>query len=223
MTTATTADKTASGAGAATMGALLALACPAPADAQHVPDYLMLARICVHEAGWEAEADCAAIHEVLMAGAEREDLSYRTYAYNYAGRALRGETSRAWVANLRADGREPEGWPETTIVREGDLVSVAAHAPWSMYRERWLRTIELARRVLSGEVRAQCAEPVHDWGGRVDRGRARRLGLVEVDCGETRNDFYARPALRVDAPVAEVPAADAAPALDEEPADLAAE
>lgn len=182
-----------SGAGAA-MGALLALA--VPADAQHVPDYLLLARICVHEAGWEAEADCAAIHEVLTAGAEREDLSYRTYAYNYAGRALRGETSRAWVANLREDGREPEGWPETTLVRDGDAVSVRPHAPWSMYRDRWLGTIAIARRVIAGEIAARCAEPVHDWGGRVDRGRARRLGLVEVECGDTRNDFYARPALR---------------------------
>lgn len=176
------------------MGALLALACPA--DAQHVPDYLLLARICVHEAGWEQEADCAAIHQVLVAGAEREDLSYRTYAYNYSGRALRGETSRAWVANLREDGREPDGWPETVIVRDGDSVSVEPHAPWGMYRERWLRTIEIARGVIAGSITAACAEPVHDWGGRVDRGRARRLGLVEVDCGETRNDFYARPALR---------------------------
>lgn len=206
----TTTDKTASGAGAATMGALLALA--VPADAQHVPDYLMLARICVHEAGWEAEADCAAIHQVLTAGAEREDLSYRTYAHNYSGRALRGETSRSWVANLREDGREPEGWPETTIVREGDAVRVAPHAPWSMYRDRWLRTIELARRVIAGEITASCVEPVHDWGGRVDRGRARRLGLIEVECGETRNDFYARPALR--ALAADEADEDLGPSLD---------
>jgi len=196
-------DKTATGAGAATMGALLALACPA--DAQHVPEYLLLARICVHEAGWEAEADCAAIHEVLVRGAEREELSYRTYAYNYAGRALRGETSRSWVASLREDGREPEGWPETSIRRDGDTVSVVPHAPWSAYRDRWLATLEMARRVHAGEIRAACAEPVHDWGGRVDRSRARRLGLIEVECGDTRNDFYARPALR-EAPADVVPA-----------------
>jgi hypothetical protein len=27
----------------------------------------------------------------------------------------------------------------------------------------------------------------------MDRARATRLGLLDVDCGETSNDFYARP------------------------------
>lgn len=40
-----------------------------------------------------------------------------------------------------------------------------------------------------------CASPVHDWGGAMDRERANRIGLIEVECGETSNDFYARPSL----------------------------
>lgn len=44
-----------------------------------------------------------------------------------------------------------------------------------------------------------CTQPVHDWGGWMDRDRAARNGLVEVDCGRTddgtHNDFYCRPSL----------------------------
>jgi hypothetical protein len=51
-----------------------------------------------------------------------------------------------------------------------------------------------------------CDSEVHDWGGAMDRLRAERIGLIPIDCGETRNDFYARPSLVQDepAPVSEV-------------------
>lgn len=171
------------------------------AEAQRVSDTLLLARICVHEAGWDTPLDCAAIHQVLLAGAEREGMSYRSYAYAYAGRALRGETARSWVAHLREDGREPEGWPETVVVRRGDELRVERHAPWGAFRDRWMTTLDTARQVMAGELTAPCESPPHDWGGRVDRARARRLGLIRIDCGDTRNDFYQRPALVEVAPI----------------------
>ncbi len=174
------------------------------AEAQsRASDTLLLARICVHESGWDSPLDCAAIHQVLVAGAAREDMSYRSYAYSYSGRALRGETSRSWVAHLREDGREPENWPRTVVVRRGGELVVQPHASWAAFRDRWLVTLETARMVMSGALSHSCETPPHDWGGRVDRARARRLGLIPVECGETRNDFYLRPAL---VPAPEAPA-----------------
>lgn len=166
------------------------------ADAQgRASDTLLLARICVHESGWESPLDCAAIHQVLVAGSEREGMSYRSYAFAYSGRALRGETLRSWVAHLREDGREPLNWPRSVTVRRGEELRVEPHAPWGAFRDRWLTTLETARMVMSGELRSSCVTPPHDWGGRVDRARARRLGLIRIECGETHNDFYLRPAL----------------------------
>lgn len=167
-----------------------------PVEAQsRASDTLLLARICVHESGWDSPQDCAAIHQVLLAGSAREGMTYRSYMYSYAGRALRGETARAWVANLREDGREPDGWPRTVVVRREGELRVERHAPWDAFRDRWAIALQNARMVMSGELTHTCETPPHDWGGRVDRDRARRLGLIRISCGETRNDFYLRPAL----------------------------
>jgi len=53
-----------------------------------------------------------------------------------------------------------------------------------------------------------CEDPVHDWGGSMDRHRAERLRLIEVECGDTANDFYARPSLVSDAEEDEEPVGD---------------
>ena len=61
-------------------------------------DALVLARVCAHEAGWDALADCSAIYDVLRGGAERHGMTLRAFAHAYSGRALRGQTSRPWMA-----------------------------------------------------------------------------------------------------------------------------
>lgn len=170
----------------------------ARADEDISREGLLLARICAHEAGWDAHetGDCAAIHEVLWRGAMRHNLSYRAYAYAYSGRALRGETSRAYFAELDADGSEPPSWPRyVTRRREDGAVSVLPGPSWSSYRYRWLDLLAYAEAIVHDgpDASSPCAEPVHDWGGVVDMERAERIGLVVVDCGETRNLFYRRP------------------------------
>jgi hypothetical protein len=104
--------------------------------------------------------------------------------------------------NLRPDGREPANWPRF-LPGESDGVTVVLrpHPPWSNYRDAWLATLERAREVSSWTLDdidewSVCDGQVHDWGSpRLDRARAESLGLIEVECGETRNDFWARPSL----------------------------
>lgn len=164
---------------------------------------LTLARVAVHEAGWRSfeTGDLAAIHAVLQGGAERTEVSFNAFAMAYSGRALRGETSRgSWLVQLDPEGRTPTAWPRMTTRCRGrgsrEVCAVEPHPPFSNYRESWLETLEHARAVVAGTETHHCASTPHDWGGpSVDRERARRLGLIRIACGETRNDFYARPSL----------------------------
>jgi hypothetical protein len=183
-------------------------ACSVPAQAQgnrRESAALLLARICVSEAGWYCwdTGDGLAIHEVLLRGAEREGMRYESFARTYARRATgtvpTTSPRTAWVAGLWDDGRPPTAWPVSTFVRQRDgSARVVPHPPWAAYRARWLGILARAREVVglslatSGEW-SVCGAPVHDWGGAMDRERATRIGLIEVECGQTANDFYARP------------------------------
>lgn len=181
---------------------LFVLVFVAPTHAQRASsrDALILARVCAHEAGWNAHetGDCAAIHEVLWRGAIREGMSYRAFAHAYSGRALRGETSRRYFAYLDERGSEPAYWPRYYSRRgSGGIVHMSVVPPFSHYRRQWLDLLEYARGIVTQDPDdvSPCASPVHDWGGSMDRERANRIGLIEVECGNTRNDFYARPSI----------------------------
>lgn len=193
------------------VSAMLLLLVPVGTAAQDRRDEdnaLALARICVSEAGWNCweSGDGLAIHEVLLRGAERHDMRYLGYARAYSRRAT-GVVSivgaRSWIPLLNAEGTAPSSWPEHSYRRQRDgTVAILPHPPWARYRDQWLAVLARAREVVRtlslsnvGEW-SSCARPVHDWGGAMDRGRAERIGLVEVSCGSTENDFYCRP--RVD-------------------------
>lgn len=177
---------------------LVACAClvvTAPAVAQRcprVPDHLILARLTVHEAGWEAEADMRGIHAVLRRIAARDSISFARAACLHSGRALRGETSRAWVAGLDEDGARPVRWPSAATRCRDGVCRVEEHAPWVAFVDRWRRTLELAAHVVAhaDATFTDCAPLT--WGSRMDvrrgeeRGRAR---FETVDCGETRNVY----------------------------------
>jgi len=169
---------------------------------ERVNQQLALARICASEAGlprraddgWLIAADCAAIHAVLEAGAERTGLSYLAYARSYSTRVFDAQRSdaRAWIAHLSPRGDMPRGWPQGTVITSGGEVPAPQ---WSHYRAAWLALYEHAGEIISGEVSHGCDGPISDWGGSMDRERARRLGMTRVECGETRNDFYLRRSL----------------------------
>lgn len=195
---------------------------PAP---ERLTPAIALARLCVSEANWDCfdSGDGIAIHEVISRGAEHQSVRYETYARAYARRlfgARPHDVARLrWVGQLNTSCTEPEAWPETITHRNRDgSVEVRPHAPWRSYRERCLAVFERAAQVVAEmtfddiDEWATCERPVHDWGGWMDRARAERIGLVEVDCDavtsttneagevvmvrtETANDFYCRPSL----------------------------
>jgi hypothetical protein len=166
------------------------------APPEHLTEQLALGRIGASEIGLTGTpAELAAIHEVLSNQAARHGWTLLGTMRRYSSMVFdqSRHDGRAWVAFLRADGRAPQGWPtQVQVRRHGELVTVP-HAPWGTYRERWLTLYETAGRVLRGEVTSPCVEPVLHWGGDMDRARAEAHGLLEIECGETRNHFYALP------------------------------
>jgi hypothetical protein len=166
--------------------------------AERITDQLALARVCASEAGLSGTPEeCAAIHDVLARKARRWDARLPWAAQAYSSRVFDRDRrdGRAWIAYLRPDGREPSNWPDVvTVRRRGETVSVR-HAPWGAFRDRWLTLYEAAGRIVRGEIPSPCAGPVDHWGMRhgIDFERAQRAGWTEVDCGQTRNAFWAIP------------------------------
>lgn len=135
----------------------------------------LLAAAAVHEAGFDVTPDeIAAIHAVSVArcGGSIACQMPRFFA---------ARTHRPWARWLRRDGTRPWGWP-TEIA-------------WSRARPVWLEVLRVADEVVAGRVSHVCEAPPQFWGMRhgVDMERARRAGLVEVRCGETRNAFWRQP------------------------------
>lgn len=170
-----------------------------------------LARLCISEAGWQCfdTGDGLGIHEVVLRGAARQGIRYESFARAYARRLFGARTHDVprlrWVGELNEEGTAPASWPRTWTVRRGGVTRVEPHAPWASFRSRWLAVLARAREVTADltlddvDEWGVCDTPVHDWGGWMDRDRAARMGLVEVECGVTedgtRNDFYCRPSV----------------------------
>lgn len=182
------------------LGALLALS----AEAQRAPSEVeQLARIVVHETGWEDTGDASAIYAVLVAGGEREGTDWRAYARRYSRRLHRGEVRRRWAAELTEDCARPPSWPRVVTVRRDDgSLEVRPHPSWGAYQGRCQRVMARVREVLSGERVHHCERAPTDWGGECDLARAARLGFIEIDCSagdlETRGHYYVRPSLAGD-------------------------
>lgn len=158
-------------------------------------EQLRLAALCVSESGWDPSLpDCAAIHEVISGIEERTRHSYLGALCAYSGRTCdpdRGD-HRRWIANLRADGRKPDGWP--------------GHLSWSAYAPRWQAMLEHAGDVLAGRVESPCrARRPRHWGApdlESDLVNPRRYGWEQVDCGESARNLYYAPSRVLPASVA---------------------
>lgn len=153
---------------------LLGCAALAHADAR---DELALAQVAWSECGVDCSSDeVAALGAVLRARCAR--CSIATVARLYSSRVfdVNRTDARAFLAHLRIDGDRPLRFPPSLS--------------WSRHRDRWLALLGTAARVVRGELEHRCTQPPAHWGGIVDRARARRMRLVRVDCGATRNDFY---------------------------------
>lgn len=180
---------------------------PTTTTAHRLTPQLALARLCISEANWDCfeSGDGIAIHEVILRGAARDGVSYTTSARNYARRLFGARPHDVprlrWVGQLTEDCERPEAWPTTATRRVRGVVETHPHPAWSNFRERCLAVMARAAEVVDThpietvDTWSICMRPVHDWGGWMDRERAERIGLVEVDCGDTANDFYCRPGI----------------------------
>lgn len=149
---------------------------------QRERDVMALARVCLHEAGWEPGDDCAGILSALRN--RQATLGMRTLAsmaHTYSGRVFdKGRTDRrAWIPWVEDTEAEPKHWP--------------ANVSWPTHREKWAAIVELAGVLID---RPSECPGAHAWGGRfaADMERPLRLGWVEVDCSRgdepTRNAFW---------------------------------
>jgi hypothetical protein len=143
------------------------------------------ALVTVNEAGLKdgSDLDAHGIVSVLINRAKLRGVSVYRMALMYSGKAFEHDRPRRrWIAYLTPSGEEPRGWPK--------------HYPeWDVhYKPAWLARIELARKLIAGELETCNA---HHWGSRyhpVDQSRAQRAladGRWEIhDCGDTKNEFY---------------------------------
>jgi hypothetical protein len=162
---------------------------------------LALAILTVSEAGWESYNDMLGIHAVVLRTQERiQGGSYVNAAGSYARRLIgrQGQISRPWLWGLNPRGTEPAQWPVDQWISTPSGAERRPHAPWAIYRERWLGLYARAGEVVTlrladWETWGPCERVPDDWGGSMDMERARRLGLVQVECADTANAFFVRP------------------------------
>lgn len=165
------------------------------------PDYVVLARLCVHEAGWGRQvrhgwelpvADCAAINAVIERVQSAMSRS-RGYSVPFAAAVARYSDSifdrartdqSCYVPWLDASGLEPRCW--------------SGSVPWENRRDAWARWLAVAEQIRAGTLSHRCVAPPHHWGcgtAQIERGcqdheRAMRLGMEQIECGATANRFY---------------------------------
>lgn len=154
---------------------------PIPEEQWSESAELWLARAMVSEADWSAR-DHAALAWALarrwhMRRKLEPEVTFEEIVRRYCA-GLRGKprTQRArWVRELEGEDK-PESWNDRSGL-------------WVNYRSAWLRVRAFARSWSRGKVIDPCRGRATHWGGPMDRPSSHYRA---VDCGMTRNIFYAR-------------------------------
>ena len=176
----------------------LAVPYGARADDDMRDDALVLARICVSEAGfpvwdstadagvgaWRFSDDCRGIYEALRWASAHHNMRFSAFAQRYAHNVFDEESSRprAYVGDLEPNGRTPRRWPPSP------------HVDWSRFRQSWLALYRHAQYLVAGAIPSACEETPTDWAGGSTSARlgAAARGMHEVSCGQSSNRFYIR-------------------------------
>lgn len=149
-----------------------------PAEQWNDETRLWLARAMVSEADWSIQDHAAIAWTLYRRWKDRHErdvswtLLQQIRAYCAGFKMSHGRAQ--WVMSLDGD-EKPEGWND-------------AEARWDVYRPAWLYVLEFSQAWSEGKVRDPCRGRSRHWGGPMDKPRP---GLVPVDCGMTRNIFYA--------------------------------
>lgn len=142
---------------------------------------LLLAKIVVGEAGWNAtEDDVMAHHTVIVSRTERRGWTYAQAAKKYSKRhtGVVFNPRRPWIAELDRSMKKPPTF----------------NLSWSVHKPKWKRILELAEKAHAGELEQKCI--ADHWGSPnhpIDRARIKKVvgsgEQIIVDCGNTRNIF----------------------------------
>jgi hypothetical protein len=148
------------------------------------PKHLALARIFISEGSFMSITDYVPIYTVLKnrsrGGREltlENMMAYSPYSFNY-----HSDHFARYIPYLNEVGEEPLYWSERYPDRN-----------WEDYRDQWFRALEIARRLVAGEVLpSACSGRVDHWGmNRQDMiDRALKNGNVLANCRGTKNLFW---------------------------------
>lgn len=143
-----------------------------------VPGQLELAQSFVAEAGWLAERDWAAMAHIHYRRAQQRGVTMAQQVTDYCA-AFKRPSERRWVLGLNAELSEPPHWPQK--------LSWARHRPW------WHQALRRAGQFLRAPERVKdpCKGTAVHFGGDMDDHRAARAGWRAVNCGLTRQRYWA--------------------------------
>jgi hypothetical protein len=143
---------------------------------------VMLARVCVSEAGWTSHEECTVITHALVYQAQMRDRPVRSQICAYAPNSCnpRREDPRRWIAHLHPERRSPPpGWP--------------SGVSWAERRAMFAALVVTAARAYRGEIPSACPGALH-WGSRYCRpcrDRMAQYGYMRAGCG-LRNAWWRR-------------------------------
>lgn len=187
---------------------------------------LALARICVNEEGWFNKTGCAAIWQVVQNvrsktcnkkviplitqcknGKETSLSAMRRLSKRVTGLVPPTTPRQRWTSTLQPSKRPPLKWVECTSYKtvKNKRVSfpIGCHGVWKLYSEAWLEILETAKKLYQRhheDLPCPTANafhgPVIAWGYKGDLWLAKRRGLIQINCGDTGNFFFAKPKLR---------------------------
>lgn len=137
---------------------------------------MLLVRMVVSEAGWNA-IDHSAILHLIRRRAEVAGISIEAMARKYSAPFKVAPTDRLkWTLSLEPSCSEPSGWPSSLN--------------WSDYEQRCVETFARIDSFVRGELPDPCAGNADHFGSEQDHYRAKRAGWRRVSCGKTANRFY---------------------------------
>ncbi len=148
------------------------------------PLYIALARIFISEGSFTSTTDYVPIYTVLKnrsrGGREltlNNMMAYSPYSFNY-----HSDHFARYIPYLNEAGEEPLYWSERYPDRN-----------WEDFRDQWFRALEMAQRLVNGEVLpSACSGRVDHWGmNRPDMiKQALDNGNILANCRGTRNLFW---------------------------------
>lgn len=135
---------------------------------------LMLARVCVSEAGWHGHDECTVIVHAVVHQAQVRGRSVEAQICAYAPNSCNPnrQDDRRWIAHLHPErSQPPPGWPRGSS--------------WAQHRAYFVAMLLVAHRAYIGELPSACPGAFH-WGSqgcRPCRQRMREHGFVRAGCG----------------------------------------